>query len=159
MLNLLEILSEFVLSVIKDWGYGGIFALMALESANIPIPSEVIMTFSGFLVSEKVFSFWSVVMWGTLGNLAGSLISYGIAYKWREEAIKILTKTVIISRKDFESAERWFKRFGTHSAFIGRFIPVIRTFISFPAGMFRVTFLNSDRKNVGRKMGCIRKIF
>ncbi|MDO8470365.1 MAG: DedA family protein, partial [bacterium] len=76
METLLEFLSSSIIHIIEAMGYGGIFLLMALESANLPVPSEIIMPFSGFLVFEGIFSFWQVVLWGTLGNVAGSYVSY-----------------------------------------------------------------------------------
>lgn len=122
-------LSSFVLGTINDVGYLGVFGLMVLESANIPIPSEIIMPFSGFLASRGAFSFWLVVFVGALGNLAGSLISYSMA--------RTLEPRLRTSRH-FLAAQNWFKRFGELSVFIGRLVPIVRTFISFPAGLFRI---------------------
>lgn len=126
---ILETLSLFVLNTIEAWGSAGVFVLMALESANIPIPSEIIMPFSGFLVSRGVFNFWGIILVGALGNLAGSLVSYYAAVP--------LTKYLRYKR-EFIAAEKWYERFGEWSIFIGRLLPIIRTFISFPAGMFKV---------------------
>lgn len=124
-----------VLFVIESLGYFGVFALMALESANIPIPSEAIMPFAGFLVWRGVFSFWWVVVWGTLGNVIGSLVSY-YAAEWI--AIQRRRSPLIgrfISERSFQLAHRWFARWGAASVFFARLLPVIRTFISFPAGV------------------------
>lgn len=124
-----------VLFVIESLGYAGVFALMTLESANIPIPSEAIMPFAGFLVWQGVFSFWWVVWWGTLGNVVGSLISYYgaewiIAQRGRSALVRRL-----ISERSLGLASRWFARWGSASVFFSRLLPVVRTFISFPAGM------------------------
>lgn len=127
--RIIEIVTVFVLNTIDSLGYVGVFTLMALESANIPIPSEIIMPFSGFLAAMGKFGFWLVVVVGALGNLAGSLVSYWAAIKLNDR---------IRRNKDFLRAERWFERFGEASVFLGRILPVVRTFISFPAGMFRV---------------------
>jgi len=127
--ELLEIISKFVLETIDSWGRVGVFVLMALESANIPIPSEVIMPFSGFLAAEGRFSFWGIILVGALGNLAGSLVSYYAAVPLAKH---------LRHKREFIAAEKWFERFGVWSIFIGRLLPVIRTFISFPAGMFKV---------------------
>ena len=127
--SILAKLSGFVLGTINNVGYLGVFGLMVLESANIPIPSEIIMPFSGFLASRGAFSFWLVVFFGALGNLVGSLISYSIARPLEPHLRK---------SRHFLAAQSWFKRFGELSVFIGRLIPVVRTFISFPAGLFRV---------------------
>lgn len=127
--QILEALSVFVLTVIENWGYWGVFVLMGLESANIPIPSEIIMPFSGFLVSTGVFSFWPVVIVGALGNLAGSLASYYLADK---------LERWVVGNTHFEQVKGWFERYGLAAAFWGRMMPIIRTFISFPAGLFKV---------------------
>jgi membrane protein DedA with SNARE-associated domain len=126
---------HFVLFVIQSLGYGGVFVLMALESANIPIPSEVVMPFSGFLAWQGSFSFWWVVVWGTLGNVAGSLISYygaEWAITWRDRSAMMRH---LISERSLRVAHRWFDRWGDVSVFFARLLPVVRTFISFPAGM------------------------
>lgn len=128
--SILAKVSSFVLGTINNVGYLGVFGLMVLESANIPIPSEIIMPFSGFLASRGVFSFWFVVFVGALGNLAGSLISYSIARPLEPR---------LRTNRHFLVAQNWFKRFGELSVFIGRLVPVVRTFISFPAGLFRVS--------------------
>lgn len=135
---LLETLFSFVTTVIQMFGYFGIFFLSLLESANIPVPSEVILPFGGFLAAQGVFSFWWVVIWGTLGNLVGSLVSYGLAYYFGRKPILFLSKLLLVSIDDLDMAERWFKKFGNTSIFFARFVPVIRTFISFPAGLFKV---------------------
>lgn len=127
--TILEILSVFVLTTIENWGYWGVFGLMALESANIPIPSEIIMPFSGFLVSTGVFSFWPVVFVGAIGNLTGSLASYYLADKFERW---------IVENKHFDTAERWFSKYGVAVSFWSRLLPIVRTFISFPAGFFKV---------------------
>lgn len=135
--DLIAAVSLFVLKTIEYFGYAGIFFLMAVESANIPVPSEVIMPFSGFLVSQNLFSFWGVVFWGALGNLAGSLFSYWLGFRWGRRALPY-AKYLLIHEHDITAAERWFARFGNAAAFVSRLLPVVRTFISFPAGIFRV---------------------
>lgn len=127
--NLLAFLSTTVVSAIDSWGMVGVFILMTLGSANIPIPSEIVMPFSGFLSSQGAFNYWIVIILGTLGDTTGALISYHAATKLDKK---------IRRKREFKSAENWFKKFGVWSVFIGRCIPVIRAFISFPAGMFKV---------------------
>jgi len=129
---ILEILSLFVLGVIEMWGYWGVFFLMALESANIPIPSEIIMPFSGFLVSTGVFDFWTVVLVGALGNLAGSLGSYYLAERFRGW---------VAHHYLYEKIESWVEKYGVASSFWGRLLPIVRTFISFPAGLFKIPII------------------
>lgn len=139
--DLIAAVSLFVLKTIEYSGYAGVFFLMAVESANIPVPSEVIMPFSGFLASRGVFGFWAVVLIGALGNLTGSLFSYWLGFRWGRKALPY-AKYLFIHEHDITAAERWFARFGNAAAFISRLLPVVRTFISFPAGIFRVSFLS-----------------
>ena len=136
--SLLSGLSSLILNIISGWGYWGILFLMVLESANIPVPSEIILPFAGFLVSTGRFDFASVVLVGALGNLIGSLINYAIAYRYREKAAILLTRLYLITDEELARATGWFRRRGVAAAFLGRFLPVVRTFISFPAGMFQV---------------------
>ncbi|PIR97804.1 MAG: alkaline phosphatase [Candidatus Colwellbacteria bacterium CG10_big_fil_rev_8_21_14_0_10_42_22] len=131
--HILETLSVFILNVIESSGYWGVFFLMAMESANMPIPSEVVMPFSGFLVSTGVFDFWPVILIATLGQLSGSLFSYYIAThfeKW--------TRKWTSHNPYYQKSKSWFDQYGVATAFWSRLMPVIRTFISFPAGLFRV---------------------
>ncbi len=136
--------SNFILSVIQRTGYLGIFLLMLLQSVNVPVPSEIIMPFSGFLVHQGVFNFWLVVSVGALGNLIGALLSYrlasllvknGLRERWR--ILKFL-----LSERNLELAQRWFNKYGNASIFFGRLVPVISTFISFPAGLGKMKILN-----------------
>ena len=113
---------------------------MALESACIPIPSEVIMPFSGFLVFEGKFSFWLVVFWGTMGNLIGSAIAYFIGFYGGRPLVEKYGKYILLSHSDLELAERWFQKYGSLSIFFSRILPVARTFISFPAGVAKMNF-------------------
>ncbi len=124
--------------VIEATGYFGIFFLMALESANIPIPSEIIMPFSGFLASSGGFSFWAVVLAGTIGNLAGSFFSYWLGYLIRRGVFYQDNHKVSVEVK---RAQQWLDRFGDLAIFISRLLPIVRTFISFPLGVIRVKSL------------------
>lgn len=127
--TVLSAISGFILDVIQTLGYPGVFLLMALGAANIPIPSEITMTFSGFLVGINKFQFWTVVLVGTIGDIAGSLSSYFLAHQVSER-LKV--------NHDFQRAENWYRRFGEASLFLGKLVPFIRTFIAFPAGIFKV---------------------
>lgn len=127
--TILAVISGFVLNIIETVGYPGVFFLMLVGNANIPIPSEIIMTFSGFLVGIGKFQFWLVVLVGTLGDIIGSLISYFMAHRISRR---------LETNKDFARAESWYKRFGTISLFLGKLVPFIRAFVSLPAGIFKV---------------------
>ena len=111
---------------------------MTLESACIPIPSEVTMPFAGYLVSAGRFSLWQVALWGTVGNLAGSLLAYWLGFAGGRRLIEKYGKYILISQDDLEIADRWFKKYGTISVFFSRLLPIVRTFISFPAGIARM---------------------
>lgn len=138
---ILETISNFALEVIDWGGYWGVFFLMALESANIPIPSEVIMPFSGFLASVAgnfAFNFWLVVFIGALGNLAGSLFSYWLGYLIRHNVLHWNSHRV---NAEVERAQKWLDKWGDWAIFISRLLPVVRTFISFPLGVLKTKSL------------------
>lgn len=137
--KIISVLSLFVLGVINKIGYIGVFLLMALESANIPIPSEVTMPFAGFLISSGRFNLWLLILVGALGNLFGSWISYYIAYLIGQPLARFFKKSKFFG-DDYEKAERFFQKHGLASVFWSRLLPIVRTFISFPAGIFRVSF-------------------
>jgi membrane protein DedA with SNARE-associated domain len=137
--TILAIVSSFTLLVIKKTGYLGIFLLMAIESANVPVPSEIVMPFSGFLVSTGVFSFWLVVFFGAFGNLAGSLFSYWLGYLARNKIFSFGKEEKISI--EVERAKKWTERFGDWAAFLSRLLPIVRTFISFPLGVLKVKSL------------------
>lgn len=135
---MLEVLGNTIISIIHTTGYTGVFVLMTLESALIPIPSEVTMPFAGSLVSTGVFNFWLLGFIGGLGNLFGSLIAYYIGLKG-EKTVRHLIKTygkfILVKEKEFDLAESWFKKYGDGIVFFSRVMPVLRTFVSLPAGI------------------------
>lgn len=133
-------ISSFVINIISSLGYGGIFFLMALESACIPIPSEIIMPFSGFLVFEEKFSLLWVVIWGTIGNLIGSVAAYLVGFYGGRPLLEKYGKFILISSHELELADRWFLKYGSLSVLFSRMLPAVRTFISLPAGVARMPF-------------------
>jgi membrane protein DedA with SNARE-associated domain len=133
-------IASLVTNLIQSAGIVGVFALMTLESANIPIPSEIIMPFAGFLVSKGVFGFWPVVLAGTFGNLVGSMLSYGLASLILEDRSKISFLKSLISKSFLEKAHRFFEKYGSASVFFSRILPILRTFISLPAGLGKMNF-------------------
>ncbi len=136
----LEAVSNFILLVIQKIGYLGIFFLMILQSFNVPIPSEITMPFSGFLAQRGIFNFWLVVLVGTVGNLAGAVISYYLAVYLISEKIrnKYRILRILFSDARLDLAQKWFKKYGVFSVFFSRMVPVMSTFISFPAGLARM---------------------
>ena len=136
--KLIEILTAFIVAVISTLGYGGIVLLMAIESACIPLPSEIIMPFSGYLVYTGRFSLWWVGVAGALGCVLGSMVAYWVGMYGGRPLIEKYGKYILISHHDLDLADRWFARYGEAIVFISRLLPVIRTFIAFPAGVARM---------------------
>ena len=124
-------------NVIDALGLPGVFLLMTLESACIPVPSEAIMLFAGFNVSEGNMTLFGIVAAGVLGNLVGSLIAYGVGYYGRLELLD-RNRLIHINRRHLEQADRWLERHGSATVFFTRMIPIVRTFISLPAGAARM---------------------
>ena len=135
---IIDILADVVIRTIDFMGYLGVFFLMLIESCGIPMPSEIIMPFSGFLVAEGKMNFWAVSFVGAFANLAGSLIAYWIGLKGGRALIEKWGKYILISKRDLDLADRWFMRFGNLTVFFGRLLPVVRTYISFPAGVAKM---------------------
>lgn len=130
--------SGFILSTIRSGGYAGVAGLMAVESACIPLPSELIMPFAGFLASQGRFNVWVLGAVGAVGCLAGSIPAYYLGRLGGRPLIEKYGKWVLISRRDLDVADRLFDRHGEVVVFFGRLLPVIRTFIAFPAGVSRM---------------------
>jgi membrane protein DedA with SNARE-associated domain len=124
-------------NVIDALGLPGVFLLMALESACIPVPSEAIMLFAGFNVSEGNMTLFGITAAGVLGNLVGSLAAYAVGYYGRLEFLD-RNRLIHINRRHLEWADRWFERHGSATVFFTRMLPIIRTFISLPAGVARM---------------------
>lgn len=136
--DIIDILAQTTVRIIEALGYPGVFLLMLVESCGIPMPSEVIMPFAGFSVAEGKMTLWAIVLLGALGNLAGSLLAYWIGIKGGRPFIEKYGKFVLISKHDLRIADRWFSKYGEWTVFFGRLLPVVRTFISFPAGIAKM---------------------
>jgi membrane protein DedA with SNARE-associated domain len=137
-----EKILSWLLFVVKAFvsktSYGGVVVLMAIESACIPLPSEIIMPFAGYLVYTGRFNlFWAATA-GALGCNLGSVIAYEIGYFGGRRLVEKYGGYVWVSRRDLDMADRFFARFGSAAVFIGRLLPVIRTFIALPAGIARM---------------------
>ena len=156
--GLLALFTDFVTGEIARYGYLAIFVLMLLESACIPIPSEVTMLFGGalvtapFLAPEQQLEFWLVVLAGTLGNLVGSWLAYWAGYSGGRPLIDRWGRYLLIRPHEVDRAHAWFERRGQAAVFFGRLLPVIRTFISLPAGVVRMPFW---RFTVYTVLGCL----
>jgi membrane protein DedA with SNARE-associated domain len=138
--SLTQPIVDFVTNVIGDLGTAGIFVLMLLDSACIPTSSEAIMLFAGFKVADGSFTMLEIVIAGVAGNLVGSWIAYGVGYFGRVELLERHGKWFHITPKHLAWADRWFERYGGSTVFFSRMVPVIRTFISLPAGVARMPF-------------------
>lgn len=136
--RILEILSGFIVATISALGYFGVFLLMAIESACIPLPSEIIMPFAGYLVSTGQMNFWLVGLAGAVGCVAGSMVAYWAGMYGGRPFVERYGKYVLVSRHDLDIADRLFAKYGQAIVFTARLLPAIRTFIAFPAGVARM---------------------
>jgi membrane protein DedA with SNARE-associated domain len=137
----ISVLVSFIVAVISAAGYLGVVALMAIESACIPLPSEIIMPFAGYLVSLGRFSLIGAATAGALGCNVGSTIAYLVAAHGGRRAFERWGSYVLVRHEELDRAERFFDRYGAVTVFVGRLLPVVRTFISFPAGLARMPML------------------
>jgi len=131
---------QWTTNVISAGGYPAVALLMAIESAAIPLPSEIIMPFSGYLVSLGRFTLLGAALAGGIGSVLGSWIIYFIALKGGRPLIKKYGHYVFISEGDLEKTDKFFRKHGLWSTFIGRMLPVVRTYISIPAGIAKTPF-------------------
>ena len=131
---------QWATTLIGDWGLAAVFFLMLLESACIPVPSEAIMPFAGFAVSEGKLSMAGIIVAGILGNLVGSWITYAIGYYGGRPFVDRWGKYVLLRPHHLDTAQRWFDHWGAPVVFFGRMIPIVRTFVSLPAGFGKMKF-------------------
>ena len=136
--KIIAALSAFIISVISAGGYLGIAVLMAIESACIPLPSEIIMPFSGYLVYAGRFKLLWVATVGAVGCNLGSAIAYAVGYYGGRPLVEKYGSYILLSRHELDWADRFFARYGNITVFVSRLLPVIRTFIALPAGVARM---------------------
>jgi membrane protein DedA with SNARE-associated domain len=149
-------LVDFAVNVVGDLGLAGIFVLMLPESACIPIPSEATMLFAGFNVAEGKYSLFAAVSVGVIANVLGSWIAYGVGYLGRIDLLEKHGKKLHVKPEHLAWADRWFAKYGDATVFFTRMLPIIRTFISLPAGVARMPFW---RFTLFTALGCIPWIF
>ncbi|MHB1127392.1 MAG: DedA family protein [Bacillota bacterium] len=135
MTEIMGFLFSIVEMLATKLGYYGVFLGMVLESACIPLPSELILPFAGYLVYVGKFNFWIATMAATLGNVVGSLIAYWVGAYGGKPFIAKYGKYILISPREFSMAEQWFRKYGEQIIFTSRLLPIVRTFISLPAGV------------------------
>ena len=131
---------EVATDVVAELGLLGIFVLLVLESACIPVPSEATMLFAGFNVSDGEYSLFAAVAVGSVANLVGSWIAYAVGYYGRIDILEKHGKKLHVKKSHLEWADRWFERHGDATVFFTRMLPIIRTFISLPAGVAKMPF-------------------
>ncbi|MCA9802483.1 MAG: DedA family protein [Cyanobacteria bacterium HKST-UBA02] len=130
-----------IASGVEAWGYWGIILMMAIESANIPLPSEAIMPTAGILVQQGKMNFHLAALAGAVGCVVGSIPSYFLGMKGGRPFLEKYGRWFLLKAKDLETADKWVNKYGDMTFFICRMLPVVRTFISFPAGVLRAHFL------------------
>jgi membrane protein DedA with SNARE-associated domain len=126
--------------VYRTIGYFGVFFAMAIESACIPLPSEIVLPLAGWMVARGEFDFWLAVLAGTFGCTLGSAVAYWVGALGGRPVLLRYGRYVLISAHEIDVADRWFGKYGEAAVFFGRLLPVVRTFISFPAGVSRMPF-------------------
>ncbi len=140
----IAVLASFIINLITNLGYFGVAIAMAIESACIPLPSEIIMPFSGFLVSSGRFNFILVVFFAGVGGVLGSSAAYALGYYGGESVVRSLIrkygKYLLIHEYELDEAEEWFRKYGQAVTFFSRLLPIIRTFISLPAGISKMYY-------------------
>ena len=147
---------QWATHIIGVWGSPGVFFLMLLESACIPVPSEAIMPFAGFAVSQGHLTLLSITIAGVAGNLMGSWIAYAVGLYGGRPFIDRYGKYVLLRHHHVELAERWFARYGPVAVFFSRVLPIVRTFISLPAGIARMPFW---KFTLYTALGCVPWVF
>jgi membrane protein DedA with SNARE-associated domain len=154
--SITEPLVNFATDVVEQLGLPGVFVLMTLESACIPIPSEATMLFAGFNVANGEYSLLAATLVGSFANLVGSWIAYAVGYFGRVELLEKHGRKLHVSPKHLEQADRWFERYGAVAVLATRMLPIVRTFISLPAGVARMPFW---RFSVLTFVGCVPWVF
>lgn len=152
MHSIIDIIVQWATGLIGAWGLPAVFVLMLLESACIPVPSEAIMLFAGFAVSTGDMTLAGITAAGVAGNVVGSWIAYGIGRYGGRPFIDTYGKYVLLRHHHVELAERWFAKYGPAAVFFSRVLPIVRTFISLPAGVGKMPFWQFTAYTVA---GCI----
>ena len=148
----MDAIHDAIVHSVGDWGYWAIFLLMALESACIPIPSEVTMPVGGLLAAEGNLNFWLVGLVGAFANLVGSWVAYAVGATASRPLILRFGRYVRLREHDLDRATAWFERYGGRAVFWSRLLPVVRTFISLPAGSARMEL---GRFSLYSFLGCV----
>jgi len=141
LFDIIKPLVDFATSIISNLGYSGVLFLMILDSTMIPIPSEIILVFSGYLVTKGTFEPISLILAGSLGNVIGSIITYYVGLKFGRIFILRFGKYFFIKEHHLEYTEKMFQKYGDKISLLGRLLPVVRTYISLPCGVAKMSLL------------------
>src|SRR5881628_2023533 len=133
-----DLIFNTIVNLLYQTGYVGVFLLMVMESATLPVPSEVVLPLGGYLVSQGRLEFWSTVAVATIGSMVGTLVDFGIGYYLGRPAVLRYGRIVRFSEKRLETTEKWFASHGRSVVLLARFVPLLRTLIAFPAGIVRM---------------------
>ncbi|OLD04290.1 MAG: hypothetical protein AUJ07_04460 [Crenarchaeota archaeon 13_1_40CM_3_53_5] len=133
-----DLVFNTIVNLLYQTGYLGVFLLMVMESATLPVPSEVVLPLGGYLVWQGRLEFWSTVAVATVGSLVGTMVDYGIGYYLGRPAVLRYGRIVRFSEKRLETTERWFGSHGKNVVLLARFVPLLRTLIAFPAGLVKM---------------------
>ena len=137
-MSLNDTIFTIVLNLLSQWGYTGVFLLMTLEGATLPVPSEIILPLTGFLVYNHTLDFWPAVAVASLGGLVGTMIDFSIGYYLGRPAVLRYGRKIRLSERHLMIAEGWFAKHGSAAVLFARFVPLLRTLIAFPAGVAKM---------------------
>ena len=137
-MTITELIFNTIVNLLYQTGYLGVFLLMVMESATLPVPSEVVLPLGGYLVWQGRLEFWSTVAVATVGSLVGTMVDYAIGYFLGRPAVLRYGRIVRFSEKRLETTERWFGSHGKSVVLLARFVPLLRTLIAFPAGLVKM---------------------
>lgn len=136
--HILILVTGFIIQIISTLGYAGVGLLMAVQTIAIPLPSEIIVPFAGYLAFTGRFNIWFIAISGATGSCVGASIAYWIGFKGGRPLVEKYGRVILISRHDLDIADKFFSRHGSKAAFFGMTLPVFRSFIAFPAGISRL---------------------
>ena len=139
-MSLNDTIFNLALNLLSQWGYPGVFLLMTLEGATLPVPSEIVLPLTGFLVYQGRLEFWTAVAAATLGSLVGTVVDFGIGYYLGRAAVLRYGRKIRLSERHLMITERWFASYGSAAVFLARFVPLLRTLVAFPAGTAKMKF-------------------
>jgi len=137
-LSLNDTIFNIALNLLSQWGYTGVFLLMTLEGATLPVPSEIVLPLTGYLVYQGRLEFWAAVAAATLGSLVGTIVDFGVGYYLGRPAVLRFGRKIRLREHHLIVAEGWFAKYGSVAVLLARFVPLLRTVIAFPAGIAKM---------------------